>query len=409
MTKAIQSLDELEKSINEYKYFYKHFFTIKDQHDAALSAIQNLRAKINRLSPKSPLLTNSAHVTFEVEAESVLKKYFGVLVFNYYNSKFNTDESKPASYNRDENFFVNLLTALAAPIAIATEQNEKEFKHKTNFIYFIYNCLFNYGLHPNILKRDPEKFKRYLIWLKHDFKTFGKSDDAFRLVDSYEILKSEYLNPYERKVPIQIHGKLIPFKNIHHLRIASTFLKDDEIELFALQKKFNWNQYGENYYGLFNNCFEETNSLLRNPYLLDETTLFKNNKSLYVDPIRIKELHNLKNSKFDVIKLIKLCEELNNAATNKNYLSVPIIVRTIIDHIPPIFGFSTFSEVANNYSGGTRSFKESMLNFNNSLRKIADNNTHSQAREKEVLPSLVQVDFSPQLDMLLGEIIRIQK
>lgn len=409
MAAVIKSSDDWEKSINEYKFFYKHFFTKKEQHDAALSAVQNLRAKIKRLSPKTPFFTNAAHVALEAEAESVLKKFFGEPIFSYFNSTFNPVDSKTPVYNKDDNFLINLLAALAVPIANATEQNEKEFKHKSNFIDFIYNCLYHHGLHPDILKRDPAKFKRYLVWLKHDFKSFGKSDDAFRFLDSLEILQSEFLNAYEKKLPIQIHGKLIPFKNIHHLRIASTFLMDDEIELFALQKNFNWNQYGVNYYGLFINCFEETNRLLRNPYLLDEKTLFKNNKHHYVDPVRIKELKSLNKIKFDMRKLIELCETLNVQAEHENYTGLIATLRILIDHVPPIFGCSKFSEIQAKYVTGSKSFKNAMLKLNQSFRDIADNHVHEHISKNVGLPTLTQVDFSPQLDLLLAEIIRIQK
>ena len=47
-----------------------------------------------------------------------------------------------------------------------------------------------------------------------------------------------------------------------------------------------------------------------------------------------------------------------------------------------------------------------MLNLDNSLRNIADNNIHSQVRKKEVLPTTTQVDFTPELDLLLSEIVR---
>jgi hypothetical protein len=83
-----------------------------------------------------------------------------------------------------------------------------------------------------------------------------------------------------------------------------------------------------------------------------------------------------------------------------------MLTRAIIDHVPPIFGAKTFNEVASNYSG-TKSFKDSMLHLSNSARKIGDSHLHVQVRSRESLPNRTQVDFSRDLDVLLGEIVRI--
>lgn len=80
-------------------------------------------------------------------------------------------------------------------------------------------------------------------------------------------------------------------------------------------------------------------------------------------------------------------------------------MRAILDHVPPVFELDDFTKVANNF--GTKSFKDSMLNLNNSSRKISDAYLHTQIRKNESLPTLTQVDFSNDLDVLLSEIVRI--
>ena len=134
----------------------------------------------------------------------------------------------------------------------------------------------------------------------------------------------------------------------------------------------------------------------------------KNNFHTYINTGRIKELKSIKSTKFDLIKLIRLCEEINISFLNKAYLSCGMLVRSMIDHVPPIFGSSNFSEVENNYKG-TKSFKESMKHLNVSSRKISDQYLHTQIRNKEVLPNEQQIDFSNDLDVLLSEIYRILK
>ncbi len=136
--------------------------------------------------------------------------------------------------------------------------------------------------------------------------------------------------------------------------------------------------------------------------------IIKTNKNEYVSSSRIKEILSIKNKNYDLSKLIKLCEEINVAYSFDNYLTMILITRAIIDHVPPIFNCKTFAEVCNNYNGA-KSFKESMTHLNNSSRKIADLHLHTQIRKKEVLPNITQVDFSNDIDVLLCEIIRILK
>jgi hypothetical protein len=88
------------------------------------------------------------------------------------------------------------------------------------------------------------------------------------------------------------------------------------------------------------------------------------------------------------------------------HLTTGILVRAIIDHVAPIFGFSTFPEVANHYKG-TKSFKSAMQRLNDSLRNLADSYLHVQIRKVESLPTFNQVDFRAELDALLSEVSRV--
>lgn len=128
----------------------------------------------------------------------------------------------------------------------------------------------------------------------------------------------------------------------------------------------------------------------------------------YIHQDRIKELREISSDKFDLCKLLKFCEELNDCYKTNNFLAIIMLTRALIDHIPPIFGVKTFSEVANNYSG-TKSFKESMDRLNASSRKIADQHLHTPIRKSESLPTMNQVDFSNDIDVLLAVIYRILK
>ena len=141
---------------------------------------------------------------------------------------------------------------------------------------------------------------------------------------------------------------------------------------------------------------------------IDDVSMPKTNLSEFVNKSRIEEIQKLSLTSFDLCRLLQLCKELNIAHKNQSYLSIGLLTRSLLDHIPPLFNCKNFDEVANNYSG-TKSFKESMQNLQNSSRKIADSFLHTQIRNKEILPTFTQVDFTNDLDVLLGEIIRILK
>jgi hypothetical protein len=125
---------------------------------------------------------------------------------------------------------------------------------------------------------------------------------------------------------------------------------------------------------------------------------------VFVDEARIADLRRVESKAFDLRKLIAVCEELNQCYRAQCYHAVAALTRSLLDHVPPIFGAGTFAEVANNT--GPRSFKEAMQHLENGARKIADPHLHGHIRSSEALPTRVQVDFSQSVDVLLGEIVR---
>jgi len=131
-------------------------------------------------------------------------------------------------------------------------------------------------------------------------------------------------------------------------------------------------------------------------------------KSEFISATRIKELSTIKNSSFDLTRLIKLCQELNDNYSCNNFMTCAMICRTILNHVPPIFGYKNFENVANNYGGPKehKSFKKNMSHLNNSLKNIADRHLHSVISGSESLPNENQVDFKQDLDVLLEEICR---
>lgn len=130
-------------------------------------------------------------------------------------------------------------------------------------------------------------------------------------------------------------------------------------------------------------------------------------EDIFVNGARLAELDSLPKTPFDTVKLLQMVIELNRCYKDHSYLSCIYLVRAILDHVPPIFGLGSFVEVTNNYAGGGRSFRDAMQHLQNTSRKIADTHLHSQIRSTESVPNKNQVEFRPDLDVLLSEIVRV--
>ena len=237
------------------------------------------------------------------------------------------------------------------------------------------------------------------------FVTINDFAVHINLVDLTELEKVMYLSYYELKRNNKLrfdtedilkwfNNLLLPSPNMTRLRNkivkSRDFVKDGE-SCFKLHiKTIKW--LDEKYHDALS---------INKPAI-------KTGAKEYIHLDRITQLEQLTSTRYDLIKLIQNCRELNYAHLNNCYLSIISLTRMLIDHIPPIFGFNTFAEIANNYSG-SKSFKDSMKHLENSSRKIADQYLHSHIRAKEVLPNINQVDFSNDIDVLLSEIIRILK
>lgn len=126
----------------------------------------------------------------------------------------------------------------------------------------------------------------------------------------------------------------------------------------------------------------------------------------FVDADRIDQIKAIKDGTFDLTKLVRLCEELNMSFEGGCYLSMIMLTRAILYHVPPIFGCYNFLQVANDYSG-EKSFRESMLHLENSSREISNYYLRSQITGSEPLPSEIQIDYLNDIDLLLSEVVRL--
>lgn len=125
--------------------------------------------------------------------------------------------------------------------------------------------------------------------------------------------------------------------------------------------------------------------------------------SAYVSESRIAQIRSLQSELFDFAKLVRLCEELNIASEHNCHIAVASLVRTIGNHVPPIFAARSIAEVA---AQSPKSVKNLLDGLSVSMKNIADHHLHDQIKKNVSLPTAVQVNCSRELDMLLGEIVR---
>ena len=152
------------------------------------------------------------------------------------------------------------------------------------------------------------------------------------------------------------------------------------------------------------NAFAE----LQHPWRIDDTpSALRAIPPSYIDPSRLDELRVIKSEKFDCTRLIVMCEELNACAARNNAHAVIMLTRAIVDHIPPVFGYKSFDQVAANYGGNReRSFKEAMERLDKHIKKVAHRLLHGQITDKEVAPTMGEVSYPGELNHLLTEVYR---
>jgi hypothetical protein len=246
----------------------------------------------------------------------------------------------------------------------------------------------------------------YNLFVKTQFRSYNILDISKEKVS---IITNAYL---QGKDSFTLSGEKFWIKNLFAIKIYTYEKLVNFKEFKKYCKKQNlWNYSRTNsHYApealalIGTNVTEE---IIGNSAFGEKNKLKGSISTLFVDESRLEELKSIRNSNYDLTKLICLCEELNDNYSRDNYLSVGMIGRTILNHVPPIFGFKNFSQVANNHSG--QSFKKNMLHLNKSLKNIADSFLHQQIRDKETLPNATQVSFQQDMDRLLEEITRLLK
>jgi len=139
----------------------------------------------------------------------------------------------------------------------------------------------------------------------------------------------------------------------------------------------------------------------------DDSALAVGGSAWFIDPSLIEQLASAHSPNFDVAFLVRLCREINSCFAHGNFVATTLLMRAVLNYVPPLFGHETFPQVVANIG---RSLKDSFDHLENGLRRVADFHTHRRIGPAESYPSSAQIEpFKPQVELLLQQVVtRVQ-
>lgn len=125
----------------------------------------------------------------------------------------------------------------------------------------------------------------------------------------------------------------------------------------------------------------------------------------YANEELIERLRELDSKPYFTLKLVQLLVELNDNHLSGNVYACHSLLRSILDHIPPIFDFRSFSAIADSYSWGKTdaAHMRSLKDFRNS----ADDALHKQISKRDMLLEMQGLPNHRALNVLLLEAIKL--
>lgn len=253
-----------------------------------------------------------------------------------------------------------------------------------------YNLLISYGMGSYNLLALSERHLEIVknAWLNGD-KSFTLSGERY-ICDKFNTLKiyknEKELGKVELETAKENHGAGGRF-------FDDFYFTADQLE--KLGENITDDIIGDNAYG--------------SAKLEIERGVAGNPNELYISPRRIKDFEGLDNKiKYDLSKLISLCKEINDNYSRENYYSVSLLLRTILNHIPPAFNDSdTFEQVLAELNGKRHKTKREIFTRLQELqRRFADLTAHEKLRANEPIMVAQSVHFIPEINFLLQEVFQ---
>lgn len=259
----------------------------------------------------------------------------------------------------------------------------------------------NVKFKSNTLQKILEEFKRLFEIKNYDFNL--KFDISYKA--NWEITEKvykiqEFYNEYDKDS--QIYSAFLMLEVVYKSNLIGSIFIFYSDNSTTVSINFLWESTSKkelNEFYLIVDNFSSLEKYEQNGYYNND--IEKNFISLdYIDEIR-----KMKNIDFDVTKLIRILEEINLAYNKWLYLSLLSLSRMLLDHIPPIFSYKSFNEVANNFDFW-KSDKKIIITLQDLCRNLSDSELHSPITFKEVLPNRDTVNFSIPFNCLLKYIIK---
>jgi len=123
----------------------------------------------------------------------------------------------------------------------------------------------------------------------------------------------------------------------------------------------------------------------------------------FLDAKVLLQLRAVSKAKLDPCKLVRMCEELNDSYARGNFVASLLLIRAIMNHVPPAFGTSTFAEVV---AQSGRSIKAILARLNDDARPLADLHTHFLMRATDHLPTKNQIEpYKASFEVLMQEVL----
>ena len=98
-------------------------------------------------------------------------------------------------------------------------------------------------------------------------------------------------------------------------------------------------------------------------------------RAAFITPARIVELKALPFCKWGFSRLVELCRELNVSAAHHCHMATGFLLRSILNHVPPIFDLDSFARVAAECPFA-KSIKLAMVRLQGQARDGADFHLH---------------------------------
>ncbi len=233
----------------------------------------------------------------------------------------------------------------------------------------------------SIVDKFDELRKRVIIVFSSTSKDLAKEIEKFHLKTKVDILNKYW----KRQIVTRDRGALFAGRKVPvHKYYESTalFLRGATIQL-------------NEYLYLIDKLVAQSESIEQ------KTGNVTAGRNTYIGRFTLLRLTKIDNKDFDLSKLISLCKELDDNYSLENYHSCAMLLRAIVDHIPPIFDKINFDSVCAQH--GSRSFKDIVKPLNETAKKIGHNYLHEQINKKVLVATETQVNFQANLDTLLNE------